>query len=94
MLPSKRAPVTDPYEDWYASQRRRAVGSSSSHRNTAAQPMNPAASPFVPSAAAVGNKNDEVSVVRRFLEDAGLLSSDECVMTRTEMLYFVKGRMS
>ena len=55
--------------------------------------MDPAASPFVPSAAAVGNKNDEVSVVRRFLEDAGLLSSDECVMTRTEMLYFVKGLM-
>ena len=55
--------------------------------------MSPAAPPFVPSAAAVGSAIDEVAFVRRFLEDAGVLRSDEPAMSRTEMLYFVKGRM-
>ena len=49
--------------------------------------------PFVPSTAAVGSGTDEVAVVRRFLEDACVLRSDEPMMTRTDMLYFVKGRM-
>ena len=55
--------------------------------------MSPAATPFVPSAAAVDNNDDEVAVGRRFLEDAGVLRSDEPWMTRTEMLYFVKDCM-
>ena len=88
-----RAPDTDPYLAWYAAQRREAVGSSSSHRNVAARAMSPAAAPFVPSAAAVDSVIDEVAYVRRFLEDAGVLRSDEPAMSRTEMLYFVKGRM-
>ena len=49
--------------------------------------------PFVPSTAAVGSGADEVAVVRRFLEDACVLRSDEPMMTRTYMLYFVKGWM-
>ena len=55
--------------------------------------MSPTANPFLPSTAAVNNSNDEVAVVRRFLEDTSVPRSDEPVMTRTEMLYFVKGRM-
>ena len=55
--------------------------------------MSPAVRPFVTSAATVGNNNDEVAVVCRFLEDAGVLRRDEPVMTRTEMHYFFSGRM-
>ena len=93
LLPSQRAPVTDPYADWYAEQLRATVGSSSSNHNSAAQMVSPAETPFVASAVAVDNNNDEVAVVCRFLEDAGFILSDELMMTRTEMLYFVKDPM-
>ena len=89
-----RAPDTDPYTEWYVAQRRESGRSLSSHRNAAVRPMYPAETSFVPSAAAASSSTDEVAVVRRFLEDAGVLRSDEPMITRTEILHFVKGRMS
>ena len=47
--------------------------------------MSPDATPFVTLAAAAGSSTDEVVVERCFLEDAGVIRSDESIMTRTEM---------
>ena len=92
-VPSQHAPATDLHSNFYAAQGIAAGGSSWSNPHPAVPMVSPAATPFIHSAAAVDKNNDEVAVVLRFLEDAGVISSDEPTMTRMEMLYFVKGQM-
>ena len=92
-LPSQRAPATHPCADRYAAQRRATFDSSSRNHHAVVPLVSPAATPFVPSAAAVDNDNNEFSVVRLFLEDTEVIRSDELTMAHTELLYFVKGRM-
>ena len=36
---------------------------------------------------------DGTRAVRDFLEEAGVLTVDDPIMTRSEMLFFVRGRM-
>jgi len=50
----------------------------------------------VPQSGVVPGPSDgpnEGAVIRAFLEDAGVLSVDDPIMTRNEMLFFVRGRM-
>jgi len=49
----------------------------------------PAAAPTT----AASDVADAVVTIRRFLEEANILSVDDPVMTRNEMLFFVRGRM-
>jgi len=50
----------------------------------------------VPQPAPVAGPSDDpdgTRAVRDFLEEAGVLTVDDPIMTRSEMLFFVRGRM-